>query len=275
MKRDLSYRRDDETDGNLGRSPTTTTTTATTNYDTTTIAANRADSIKVQSSPLVVLLVLRLPLAIFLSTVVIVLQDIRRPVSGAPRSSVGTLPPSLPPPPPPPLFLLPLLLDSSTNPNPRRREKEEQRGRARTIAGPTVFGCLATFGSRPRYPASSFSRVRARVSFTVFTRTRSHVTTISATIARRIQLFLSIENFLFPVSPLPCPPFSIPISRDQLPADFLLQILLATNVRVPNHYRLLFSCSLVYILAPDRRSLTAKRFRPRDYSHSLHPRPER
>lgn len=47
------------------------------------------------------------------------------------------------------------------------------------------------------------------------------MTTISATIARRIQLFPSIENFLFPsFSFLPCPPCSRSLEM-RLPVDFL------------------------------------------------------
>lgn len=183
------------------------------------------------------LLVLRLPLAIFLSTVVIVLQDIRRPVSAAPRSSVGTLPS---PSPPPPLFLLPLLLDESKPAETRKGGTESPRE--------SVF-----HGFHP------------------------HVTTISATIARRIQLFPSIENFLFPsFSFLPCPPCSRSLEM-RLPVDFL-----------PNPSRVerstFFPTTIVCYFPSLPRSISSllvvvrsrhKRFRPRDYSHSLHPRPER
>lgn len=111
------------------------------------------------------LLVLRLPLAIFLSTVVIVLQDIRRPVSAALD-------------PPSELFLLLLLLllfffflCCSTNPNPRRREKEEQRGRARTIAGPTAVSLLS---ARDRDTLPPPFRESARECLSRFSPARDH-----------------------------------------------------------------------------------------------------
>lgn len=86
------------------------------------------------------------------------------------------------------------------------------------------------------------------------------MTTISATIARRIQLFPSIENFLFPsFSFLPCPPCSRSLEM-RLPVDFLPNPSRVRTFNVfPNHYRLLFSFApSLYILAAGCRSFTAQ-----------------
>lgn len=228
------------------------------------------------------LLVLRLPLVILLTTIVIVLQDIRRSVSGAaPRSSVGQL-----------------LTSARCIPKPRCRKGEKERGKngPLSLAGPTVSSCVDTFGCRP------FRETLLSRGFHPHAATRDHHNRDPST----SRISLSAENLTFFSSSFSCS--ALPVLDDRLlsrrfsfdlvvfdsrffvrnaTARFALLGLLKTrrpkkrllldSILATDPFRPPPSLSLLVrflALASLARSLAAKRSRPRD-SRSLHPRPAR